>query len=75
MNRFLRVGRNLLAWARPSLLEDAGGVLFWHKCLNKFVKYESTQEMSVIEYIKWKDSFMCLKTGPWGPTMDLSIGK
>lgn len=55
-----------------------GRVLYWHKCLglmNKFVKDEEAGEMPAKEYIKLKDPFMHLKTGSWGPTMDLSVGK
>lgn len=54
------------------------GVLYWRNCLDlmeKFVKDEGLQEMPAKEYTKRKDPFMRLKTGPWGPTMDLSVGK
>lgn len=59
-------------------MRTRGEVLYWYKCLdlmNKFIKDEVMMEMPVKEYIKAKDSFMCLKTSPWGPMMDLPVVK
>lgn len=54
----------------------SGGVSLWIKCLgsmNVFVKDDITREVPVLKLIKQRDPFMCLKTGTWGLTLDLSV--
>lgn len=43
--------------------------------MDAFVKDEMTQEISVLEYIKQKDTFTRLRMGTWAPTLDLSISQ
>lgn len=43
--------------------------------MNEFVKDEAAQKVPVMEYIKRDDPFMHLKTGAWGSTWDLVVGR
>lgn len=43
--------------------------------MNEFIKDEDAREVSVMEYIKRDDPFMRLKTGAWGSTWDLAVGR
>lgn len=67
-------GRDTFFWHRlPRVgVRLPRGVLFWYNCLgsmNVFLKGDTTREVPILDFIRWRDPFMHLRKGACGPTI------